>query len=753
MTRLTSDPLDVVRDALLTMGCDPKGGQRITAKCPAHEDSNPSLSVARGTEQAVVFKCHAGCDPDNILAALRLEWSDLMEDDDAYERPVTKRIAAVYRYTDEHDVPLFEVVRYDPKDFRQRTPDGRWGLNGARRVPYRLSAVLAAVAAGRVVYVTEGEKDTHAVEQAGAVATTNPGGAEKWRPEYNPFFAGATVVIVGDDDPAGHRHVLDVHRHLKPVAASVRIVLPVPGAKDVAQHLGLGHGLDDLRPYDATKPPPTGEEWEPPVPLGYQGKAPIFPAHRLPPWLNDYVVAVAVALQVPVDLAALLVLAVLATAAGGRAVVEIKPGWREPLNLFVAVAMPPGTRKTPVFMRMIAPLVEHERAAVDAARPDVNETKARKAVAAAEANQALQEAERASGDAQEEAIHFAAAKAQMAEAITIPVLPRLLADDATPEALTSLLAEQGGRLGLFSDEGEVFNMMAGRYSSAGPNLAVYLKGHVGSPIRVDRKGRDAEYIEAPALTLGLTVQPEVLESVMAIEGARGRGLLGRFLWSVPPSNIGQRDADPAAIPADLEARYVDEMKVLVGSLAEWTDPVPIPFTTEASMALIAYQRNLEPHLGEYGELGHIADWAAKLVGHVARIAGLLHLATNVRTGWASPVERETVDDAIHIGHYLVDHALIAFDHMQSSGLRLRAQAILVWLDSRAIETFSRRQVHNALQHKFADVEELKETLDLLEGNGFIRQMPEVETTARRGRKRSPQYQVNPQLSKFAGKHT
>lgn len=755
MARVNADPLDVVRDALLAAGCDPKGGQRITAKCPAHNDGNPSLSVARGTEQAVVFTCHAGCDPDDVIAALRLEWSDLMEDDD-YVSPerTQRRIEAVYRYTDENDRALFEVVRYDPKDFRQRRPDGTWGLGNARRVPYKLSAVLRAVRAAQTVYVCEGEKDVLAVEREGAVATCNPGGALKWLDDYDRFFAGADVVIVGDDDPAGHRHVLDVERHLKPVAKSVKVVLPVAGAKDVAVHLGRGLGLDDLRPFTPdTKPPPEG--WEPPVPLGYQGKAPVFPAHRFPPWLNQYVCALATSMQVPVDLPAMLALAVLATAAGGRAMVEIKRQFVEPLNLYVSVAMPPGARKTPVFMRMIAPLVEYEESAVDALRAELKETKVRKAVAAADATKAQNDAERASPEAKEEAVHFAAAMAQLADDIVIPTLPRLLVDDATPEALSSLLAEQGGRIGLFSDEGEVFKMMAGRYSSSGPNLAVYLKGHVGSPIRVDRKGREPEYVKRPALTLGLTVQPEVLESVMAIEGARGRGLLGRFLWSVPPSNIGARESDPAPVPDDVEQRYNDEMRTLVTTLAEWVDDdrAVLVFTPDARAKLIAYQKALEPRLAPTGDLGHISDWSAKLVGHVARLAGLLHLAADVRHGAQKAVGAGTVDDAITIAGYLITHALIAFDAMQSSRARLDAQAVLAWIDRKAVSSFSQREVHHGLQHRFANAEELKEALGLLEGNGYIRRAIPPEGITRRGRPPGPKYQVNPLNPDLTGNHT
>ena len=113
----------------------------------------------------------------------------------------------------------------------------------------------------------------------------------------------------------------------------------------------------------------------------------------------------------------------------------------------------------------------------------------------------------------------------------MPAKPRLLADDATPEIIASLLAEQGGRLSVMSAEGGIFDIIAGRYSGT-PNMEVFLKGHAGDRLRVNRQGRE-EYIESPALTMGLTVQPVVLEDIGRIKGAGGRGLLARFLYSLP----------------------------------------------------------------------------------------------------------------------------------------------------------------------------------------------------------------------------
>jgi len=750
---MNADPLDVVRDALLAAGCDPKGGQRITAKCPAHDDSNPSLSVARGTQQPVVFRCHAGCDPDAVLRALRLDWADLLEDENTTNGYTpAKEIVATYTYTDETGTPLFEVVRFAPKDFRQRLPNGTWGVGNVRRVPFRLPAVVRAAQAGTTIYVCEGEKDVLAIERAGAVATTNPGGAGKWRDEYDPFFVGANVIVVADDDEPGHRHAADVARHLRQVANATLVVVPVEGSKDVADHLGRGRTLDDLQLFqpehinhDTPNPGDADEPWEEPIPIGYGGKVPVFPVQRLPLWLQDYVMAMSRALQVPIDLPAMMVLSVLAAAAGGRCIVEIRQGWREPLNLYTAVAMASGTRKTPVFQRIIKPLELAEREAVDKALPEVAEAKARHKAARAKADKAMDDIARAKTEAEEEAVHYASQMALLAEAIVVPSIPRILADDATPEALASLMCEQDGRLAMFSDEGEVFSMMSGRYSTSGPNLAIYLKSHVGSPVRVDRKGRDPEYIEHPALTLGLTIQPSMLAGIAGIDGARGRGLLGRFLWSIPQTNVGERDTEVEPIADEIEETYIDEMQILVRSLADWKDPAVLVFTPEADRALLAFQKELEPRLrASGGDLGHMADWASKLVGTVARIAGLLHLADNVRSGWQRPVQLGMVADAIRIGRHLIEHAKVAYEAMMMGPVVNDAEVLLRWMEGRS--SFTQREAYRSNTYRWPHAADVVAPLQLLEDHDYIRRI-DPPATAKRGRPRSQRFAVNPLAQK------
>lgn len=231
-------------------------GGRVTAAgktgtCPAHQDRNPSLSIAEASSFAgVVIKCQAGCHLDDVLAALSLSAADLFDEPRARSRGY--EITAEYPYTDESGQILFVQERRFPKDFRVKRPVGSgwtYKLGDARRVLYRLPEVLAAVRDGQTVYVVEGEADADALAACGLTATCNPLGAGKWQPEYGDVLAGADVVVIADRDTAGYKHAADVDADLAGKAASVRVVEPIAG-KDISDHLGAGHGVDELQPVD-----------------------------------------------------------------------------------------------------------------------------------------------------------------------------------------------------------------------------------------------------------------------------------------------------------------------------------------------------------------------------------------------------------------------------------------------------------------------------------------------------------------------
>jgi len=210
-------------------------------------DRHPSLSVWESNGR-VHFKDHAGIlTGEQIRAALGFPAADAAPGPSGGGG---RREVAAYSYEDESGQALFEVVRFEPKAFRQwRWVDGQavWGLGEVRRVLFRLPRVIAAVQRGQPVYVCEGEKDVLALEAAGAAATCNPGGAGKWRPEYSEFLRGADVIVVADRDEPGARHAEAVQASVSGVAASVRVVQAREG-KDAADHLAAGCGLEDFEP-------------------------------------------------------------------------------------------------------------------------------------------------------------------------------------------------------------------------------------------------------------------------------------------------------------------------------------------------------------------------------------------------------------------------------------------------------------------------------------------------------------------------
>ncbi|MFR9806451.1 hypothetical protein ACL02T_29805 [Pseudonocardia sp. RS010] len=267
-------------------------GDQLYARCPAHDDGNASLSVTWRTDSRTgagrtFVRCHTGCDTRDVVDALGLSLSDLYDEPPARpansdrgrwssERPKARprpksrkkppgkarqRLVATYPYCDADGRVIYEVSRWEPKEFTVRVVDTagrrqpRWPVKD-RRVLYRLPTVLAAVAAGERVWIAEGEKDADALAAVGAVGTCNAGGAaaegaqhDRWLPQYTETLRGAHVVIVQDLDDAGRQHAAHLLDQLTGVAASVTVVRPITG-KDASNHLAAGHRLDEFEPVD-----------------------------------------------------------------------------------------------------------------------------------------------------------------------------------------------------------------------------------------------------------------------------------------------------------------------------------------------------------------------------------------------------------------------------------------------------------------------------------------------------------------------
>jgi len=491
--------------------------------------------------------------------------------------------------------------------------------------------------------------------------------------------------------------------------------------------------------------------WEPPT-LFHQFRLPPFPVSAFPGWLGTYLEALAKSTQTPVDLAAMLSLSVIAAVAAKKVVVLVKPGYTEPVNVFTVTTLAPGNRKSAVCSEVVAPLQEHEERETERLSSQIAEEASRRTILEQRLHKAEADAARAkpedSGVLTREALGLAQELARLA----VPTPPRFLADDTSPERLSTLLRDQGGRMAIVSPEGDIFDLMAGKYSASNaPNFGVFLKGHAGDTLRVDRVNRPTEYVKNPALTLGLAVQPEVLRGLVDKPGFRGRGLLARFLYSVPESLLGRRATDPPDVSTSVRFEYrrrIDVLLRLPFDVDQGGQPTShiLHLSAEARHAWLEFAAWLEPQLGSGGELGTLTDWAGKLPGAVARLAGILHLAAHATDGtpWALPISRDTVEDAIAIGRYLIPHARAAFAEMGVDPVVEEAKQILAWILRKQATTFTKRDVFQGTKGRFKRVEGLTEPLGVLVDHGFIRQL-ELAPRPGPGRRASPAFEVNPHL--------
>lgn len=303
---------------------------------------------------------------------------------------------------------------------------------------------------------------------------------------------------------------------------------------------------------------------------------------------------------------------------------------------------------------------------------------------------------------------------------------RFFADDCSSEALTSLMASNNGVFSVISTEGGIFDIMAGRYSNKS-NIDVWLKGHCGDAIYVDRMTREAECIMHPALSAILSIQPSVLDEIMSNTTMTGRGLIARFLYASPPSRIGSRVFRTQPIPPEITAAYRSLIFRLM-ALPIAGDAQTVHLSEKAFDLMADYFQEHEKFL--VGEGQAISDWASKYIGAVLRIAGLLHCADMEDD--KAEVTASTMSKAIQIGKYFLAHSTYAYSMMGTDLSIQKAKFVLAKLKKKNVSVIKRSELFQMCRGKFfKKTEEIFPTLELLEGHGYIRlEEPERQSVGR-----------------------
>lgn len=506
-------------------------------------------------------------------------------------------------------------------------------------------------------------------------------------------------------------------------ARVVAMVLPVldgfakTGFDDLLSQWGPERVLDWLETAQ-TGAAATSEDPEP-IPLDVLD-VPTFPTDLLPvPWLRNMVDAVAQATETPVELPLMLSLAVVATSIQKKFVVEPAPGYREPLNVWVAVLLDSGLRKSAVHKEVTAPLLDFERHHAAALAPEISRIESARHLAEERIKHLRQKAAKANGP------DLDALREELFEAeSTLPEVPkslRLWSQDVTTEKLGQLMADHGESMAILSDEGGIFEILAGRYSQGIPNLDLFLKAHSGTPFRVDRGSRPSLFMESPALTLALSPQPAVLNGLVNVPGFRGKGLLARLLYVLPQSPLGYRSLDTQPVPLEVRGAYHQAItRLLQLRSQEDGQPQSLHFTDEALREWKEFQRHVEDELRDGGTFEHIRDWAGKLPGAVARLAGILHCAEHGGSDpRIHPIALPTTEAALALGALLERHALIAFSVMDVDSNFDGAQKVWAWVLRQRQETFSQRECFHALQGSFHNMASIRPAFEILVERSYL----------------------------------
>jgi hypothetical protein len=471
-------------------------------------------------------------------------------------------------------------------------------------------------------------------------------------------------------------------------------------------------------------------------------------ADIFPDWVSDYVIALSKSTQTPLGMSVMMALSVLATCVQKRYEVSpYKDDYTEPLSIWTLIAMPPASRKTAVVNALSQPLLEWEQEQSDLMKDQIIEVETKIAVNQ-KAIDRLQAKAAKEQDHNEKLILIRDINDLKKDTPNELLPPRLWTADVTPERLQSLIAENKERIGLISDEGGIFEIMAGLYSGGKANIDVFLQSHAGKGTRVDRGGRTV-HLNKPALSFGLAVQPEVLKgfSSKGKNHFRGLGALARFLYCIPPSNIGSRDVKKRiSISPYIKKRYRDgifELLNIQPVLDANGNEVPrtIQLNSEALDIWEQFSQSIEFRQGSGSEFELIQDWTGKLPGAALRIAGICHVARNIND--SENIEKAEMMTVLKFSDLLISHAQQAFDLMDTDQAIADAKVILNWVIKNGQLFFKRSNCQRSHRGRFPKIDRLLKALEILQSWNVISEVELVK--AKDSGRPSPTYHVNPDL--------
>jgi hypothetical protein len=590
-------------------------------------------------------------------------------------------VEAIYPYADASGQTAFEVVRFvfpqiteargkRMKTFRQRRPSREpdqswlWGLeagefmrpalgkdwigfnavkfeqypttrqrkafnSAAPVIPYQLPDLLKAVATAQTICIAEGEKKVDLIRSFGFPATCCAGGAKKWRPEHSVYLKGADVVLLPDNDSAGHDHVEAIAESLFPSARRIRVLeLPnLPEKGDVVDWHAAGGSAEEFARLIAAAPDYVPEEAAGPQPLMRPLPPPEpFPLEALGPELASAAEAICDVVQSPIEMCAGAVLASTSFAVSARVNIMLPTRQMKPISSWFWCVAESGERKTATDDQAFAPQKQHEKQLRARHKVALEDYEVRRKMWEAQAK-AIEKQFKDPGAAGSEAHRKELEK--LGPVPEKPLDPLMMSSEFTFEGLVRCLNLGQPLYGIIGSEGGQFIGGHGMTEESKLRTITGLSAAWdGEPIKRVR-ATETVILCGRRIGMHLMIQPEVAATALGDEILAKQGFLSRILACAPESLIGKR-MHKASWPEATQVlqQYKDRMLsimempyLLVPDTRNELEPRVVFFSAEAGQLFREFGDEVEKAMAPGGdEYESIRPFAAKLPEHAARLA-------------------------------------------------------------------------------------------------------------------------------------
>ncbi|MEN9800540.1 MAG: hypothetical protein RL653_4237 [Pseudomonadota bacterium] len=412
-------------------------------------------------------------------------------------------------------------------------------------------------------------------------------------------------------------------------------------------------------------------------------------------------------------------LAVLSAAVGHSLRVRAWAGFEQPAVVWVTVAAASGENKSAVVNAMKSPISSFQANRRKEEQPVLEEALRRHALLVRQAEALAKRAASNKGDVSMDEAQRAMREAD--EAKPGPLF-RLTFDSSTTEALVAELASHGF-LAHLEGEGDVFTDIVGRYDSGGL-LKQYLDAFDGAGIDLDRVGRGNISAERVLLVLGVMLQPDMLASVMREGCFKGRGLLERCLYAMPPTLVGRRDMRALEGRPAVELAYFERVIDLCRTHRDGSHRV-LELSADGRELFVAYRARIEQRLS--GDLASIVSWVNKAQGGIAlRLAALLTAAWDPS---AREISGKMMGYAVHVMEaFFIPQALRTFGDLRGDAAGHVANQVGPWLRAQD-GVFTPRDLQRARGDLFPTADSARALLDQFVEEGVLEHVHRDRTRA------------------------